>query len=279
MNPAEPTRLRSGDLSFFPERGEVRNSRGETVRLGPVNMKVLSLLVSRPDQVVSRREILDTVWRNQVVSDDALTRCISDIRAELAKLAGARDLIATVPKRGYRWTDGSAVAPVPAAALKSRAPALWRLAGRGVIYLVAFVLLASASVWSIDRLVRPRRPIVAVLPMQGDAAAADVSAGLQDAILAYLIGLDSIDILSRAAVESRPDNPFPYFYYQFGARWLIETESRATDSVLTLRVALVDAQTGIVLVQETASQPRGQVPEPELVEHLLAGVATYIRSD
>jgi TolB-like protein len=118
-----------------------------------------------------------------------------------------------------------------------------------------------------------------VLPMQNDAAAADVSPGLQDAILAWLIGLDSIDILSQAAVASRPDNPFPYFYYEFGARWLIESEARATDSVLTIRVALVDAQTGIVLVQETVRQPRGQAPDPMTVERLLADVASYIRTE
>lgn len=77
----------------------------QSVRLGPVNMKVLVVLLQHSGQVVSREQLFDDVWPNQVVSDDTLTRCISDLRSQLKRLSknGTIKYIETVPKRGYRW--------------------------------------------------------------------------------------------------------------------------------------------------------------------------------
>lgn len=62
-------------------------------------MQVLVVLSGNAGQVVSRRELLDTVWPNQLVRDDTLSRCISQIR----KVLGPNS-IETVPKIGYRLT-------------------------------------------------------------------------------------------------------------------------------------------------------------------------------
>ena len=66
--------LKTGDLSIYADTGEVRNSHGVSVRLGPVNMKILTLLASRAGDVVLRKDLFEGVWKNQTVSDDALTR-------------------------------------------------------------------------------------------------------------------------------------------------------------------------------------------------------------
>ncbi|MBT5220599.1 MAG: hypothetical protein HOI35_14110 [Woeseia sp.] len=79
--------LRINDLVTCPEAGEIRNSFEEMARLGPVNMRILEFLVSRAGQVVLRNDLFEEIWANQVISDDALTRCISDIRLELNKLS------------------------------------------------------------------------------------------------------------------------------------------------------------------------------------------------
>lgn len=42
------------------------------------------------------------------MSDDTLTRCISELRTQLGKYSSQSSLIETLPKRGYRW-----VPPVP----------------------------------------------------------------------------------------------------------------------------------------------------------------------
>ena len=276
MTPHNPLLFESSDLSVCPERGEVRNARGESTRLGPVNMKVLALLMSRAGHVVVRAEIFAAVWRNQVVGDDVLTRAISDIRAELDRLSGHEGLIETLPKRGYRWTAevrraaasalteaapvGSSV-PVPrgdsvaSGAEHRRAKGRNRLlvwAGRGVLYAAALVLIASVGVWLMDQLARPGPPVVAMLPIAAESAQQELAARFEQQLADHLLRLESVDLLARSAVESRPSNPFPYFYYEFGASWLVEAELKRLSAGTVLTIDLVDARTGIVLLQSTA---------------------------
>ncbi len=94
---------RSSDLTVYPDLGYIENSQGDNQRLGPVNMRVLTYLLEHQGKVVSRNELFDNIWTNQTVSDDTLTRSVSDIRANLAKLSTQGPFIETLPKRGYRW--------------------------------------------------------------------------------------------------------------------------------------------------------------------------------
>ncbi|HLF13238.1 MAG TPA: winged helix-turn-helix domain-containing protein [Gammaproteobacteria bacterium] len=302
MAPDSTLLFLSGDLTICPERGEVRNARGESARLGPVNMKVLMLLLSRPGQVVSRGELFEGVWRNQVVSDDSLTRCISDIRAQLSELSDRDGYIETLPKRGYRWIadvrKGSS--PVNPAAASANPPveqsaredptlarsrprafprrALVAWAGRGLAYLSALVLIATLGVWLMDHFARPGLPVIAVLPTRADQAQLDLAASVEEQLAEHLIRLEQVDLLSRSAVESRPNNPFPYFYYEFGARWLIESELRSLSGQTVLTVVLVDARTGIVLFQSTEPITDGARPAVSKFERVFRPLEDFIEA-
>ncbi len=245
----------------------------------------MALLLSRPNQVVGRSELFDEVWPNQVVSEDALTRCVSDIRGQLKHLSGREDWIETLPKRGYRWLGevgettaadsrpeaGNAAAEAaadpaadPAADAgeaaadgsiraagrgADRLPKAVRLAGRGLAYLVALVAMASLIVWTIDRFAGPGAPVVAVLPVAAEPAQAELAAALDLALVSNLMRVERIRVLARSAIESRPPNPFPFFYYEFGARWLVESELRTVAGHAVLTIDVVDARTGIVEMQ------------------------------
>jgi hypothetical protein len=70
-------------------------------------MEVLSVLSSHSGRVVSRDELLDTVWPNVIVTEHTLSRCIYQLRHELGKIGGKPgqadyNPIETLPKRGYR---------------------------------------------------------------------------------------------------------------------------------------------------------------------------------
>ena len=237
-------------------------------------MKVLMALLGQAPGVVSRNDVFEQVWGRQIVSEDALSRSVSDIRAELRRLCGRDDLIETLPKRGYRWVldVGSATTPqaapdelqVPEAAAAPTAaePPTRRktqantkrialgLAVRAVAYLAAMLVMASLIVWGIDRIAGQPRPIVAVLPLSvADPALEAATAQLNLALTTRLLQPGAIDLLARTAVESRPSNPFPYFFFEFGARWLIESELRLVDSQHVYTASVVDARTGVVLFQ------------------------------
>ena len=60
---------------------------------------VLCYLVENAGRLVSKEELIETVWRNVTVGDESLTRCVSDIR--LALKDQDQKIIKTVHGRGY----------------------------------------------------------------------------------------------------------------------------------------------------------------------------------
>lgn len=83
---------------------------GAPVHLQPQPMKVLTLLASRPGELVSREEIQRCVWSDgtHVDFDQGLNWCVRRIREVLGDEAAAPRFVQTVPKRGYRFVAGVA---------------------------------------------------------------------------------------------------------------------------------------------------------------------------
>lgn len=75
---------------------------GEVTRIEPKVMDVLVCLAAEAGQVVRRDDILERVWGDVVVSEEVLTRCISELRSSLGDTSKTRRYIQTLPKRGYR---------------------------------------------------------------------------------------------------------------------------------------------------------------------------------
>ena len=265
-----------GDLSIYPETGEVRNSQGMSVRLSPVNMRILALLASRAGDVMPRNELFEEVWKNQTVSDDALTRCISDIRSELGKLSENGKYIETIPKRGYRWNAGGLDVEQAQRSQSRHQLTIWFR--RGLIYLVAIGLTASFGTWLISEFAQPALPVVVLMPAESDPSQRELAASIEQEVTEYLLNLNRVDLLSRTAVQSGPANPFPFFYYEFGARWLIEIKLRpdSDDSILTM--VLVDARAGIVLLQLTDRIPNSGALADSNIEQNLEQLRDYMGS-
>lgn len=74
---------------------------GEVRQLEPKVMGVLCTLALHAGEAVTRRDLFDTVWADTIVSDDVLTRCISELRKLFGDDARAQRIIETVPRVGY----------------------------------------------------------------------------------------------------------------------------------------------------------------------------------
>lgn len=246
-------------LEFDLELGVVKNALGETQRLSPINLKLLAYLLARQGEVISRTELFDAVWPNQIVSDDVLTRAVSDIRTQLAKLDDSTKFIETLPKRGYRWalavtptqeldvetykSDASNVAAIAPIA----APAVGVGFIKGVfLYLSLALLLAAAIMWTLTQSLSAPTISLAVLPAQADRLATEsLAKALDDVLLNILRKNTNVSLLSKSAIASRPQNPFPYFFNEFGAKWVLEGRVTSVDGVDSVELSLVDARTGI----------------------------------
>jgi len=75
---------------------------GRLVRLRPRAMDVLTTLALAAGKLVSKRDLIDDVWRTEFVSDHALTQVIAELRAALGDDAGNPTFIENIPRRGYR---------------------------------------------------------------------------------------------------------------------------------------------------------------------------------
>src|SRR6266567_1455296 len=72
-------------------------------KITPRAFDVLVYLVEHRVRVVEKQELFDKVWKEQFVTDNALTRIIKEIRQVIGDNADAPRYIETVPKRGYRF--------------------------------------------------------------------------------------------------------------------------------------------------------------------------------
>jgi TolB-like protein/DNA-binding winged helix-turn-helix (wHTH) protein/tetratricopeptide (TPR) repeat protein len=119
--------------------------KGDSLRLEPKVMQVLVCLASRPGTPFSKQEILKVVWRNTFVSDDVLTRAISELRRTFQDDVHDPKFIETIPRRGYRLIapvqlDGAVVDPSPSH--RGKKPAVLPHRQNRTRFLAALVLAA-----------------------------------------------------------------------------------------------------------------------------------------
>jgi TolB-like protein/Flp pilus assembly protein TadD len=91
-----------GRYRFDLETGRLWSGRRE-VKLTPKASAVLKVLVTHAGQPVRKEDLFASVWSGTVVSDDALTSCIQELRRALADNAKQPRFIETRHRRGYRF--------------------------------------------------------------------------------------------------------------------------------------------------------------------------------
>ena len=72
-------------------------------KLSPKVMEVFCALFQGDGTVVTREQLLDSVWADRFGGDESLSRAISELRKSFSRLLDTnKKIITTVPKRGYR---------------------------------------------------------------------------------------------------------------------------------------------------------------------------------
>ncbi len=101
------------------------------VALTPKAFALLRTLLQRPGQLVTKDELFARVWSRRYVTDDALARCMKELRAALGDDARQPRFIQTVHGRGFRFVapvvrpaSAPHAAPDPAPVLVGRASEL-----------------------------------------------------------------------------------------------------------------------------------------------------------
>jgi DNA-binding winged helix-turn-helix (wHTH) protein len=94
-------RYRFGDYILDTQRQELQRAN-EPIKLRHKVFQVLVYLLAHPERVVPKQELLEHLWPDQFVGDEALKSCIKTLRQALGERGRTPRFIHTVHGQGYR---------------------------------------------------------------------------------------------------------------------------------------------------------------------------------
>ncbi len=191
---------------------------GQEIHLKPVVLELLIYLIANRGRLVTRQELMDTVWGDTVISESALTKAAGRLRQALGDDSATHRYLETVRSRGYRFVaeveeierqDGP-----DSASGKTRA----RTVGRGLVAGAAavVVLIVLTISWLRGPQVETSQleaiGSLAVLPLHnltGDPEQDYYVDGLQDLLISELSQLSGLRVTSRQSTKRYRGSQLP----------------------------------------------------------------------
>ncbi|MEM1111889.1 MAG: winged helix-turn-helix domain-containing protein [Pseudomonadota bacterium] len=145
-----------GDFELDLARSELRR-QGQALGVEPQVFALISFLIERRDRLVSRDEILESLWQGRVVSDSALASRIKSARQALGDDGKTQRVIRTIHGKGLRFVADvnlAATVGVTGGALASRSkakadgPDIAGLDKRPSIAVLPFSLIGGSDEWN-----------------------------------------------------------------------------------------------------------------------------------
>lgn len=216
-------KVRFGDFEADVASGQLRRN-GELVSIQDLPFRLLTALLERPGQVVSRAELTTALWGADTFVDAAagLNTAIAKLREALADDADHPMFIETVPRRGYRFV-GQIEAPDDAPSATASADHEWSAtasaergpipkAGRwpGWLWLAAAAALVLVFVAAYQLRTDRSRVRVAVILFDNETGHPEMgrlAQGLTDAVVTELAAHPALAVIGNAAVL-RTERPF-----------------------------------------------------------------------
>jgi len=295
MPAIEPRTLRFGNFSLDLARCSLR--RGvEEIQLRPKAFDVLRYLAENPGRLVSKDELMKTVWAGVVVTDDSLVQCVKDIRDALND--SEQRIIKTVPRRGYLFAaevSSSAMLKEPGAAPADRRGSPWRaklwLAAAAALVILALLVgrqliddsrAPGGTVAGLNRTtgrseIAAQRQSVAVLPLVSlaDPPRDDYFVdGLTEDIISALGRFPEISVRSRNAVFPykgkipRPDE----VGRDLDVRYVVEGSVRRSAERIRVSIQLTDTSSRVLLwSQQYDTEPKDIFAVQDDITRRIAG--------
>jgi TolB-like protein/DNA-binding winged helix-turn-helix (wHTH) protein/Tfp pilus assembly protein PilF len=243
-----PGLLRFGTFEADLQSGELRKA-GVRLKLSGQPFQLLSILLLRPGEVVTREELQGQLWPDTFVDVDRnLNTAVNKIREVLGDSAENPRFVETLPRRGYRFiapVEGNRVsAPQLQDVRRMSWPRLW--------FMLACALLLGTLSWRAWNRVprhksiaeKPHINSVAVLPLRDLAADSSedyFADGMTEELITQLGGLSSIRIISRTSIMQfkKSNLSLPEIGKQLNVDALVEGTVRRSGDRVRITVRLV----------------------------------------
>ncbi|MGC1298858.1 MAG: winged helix-turn-helix domain-containing protein [Alloacidobacterium sp.] len=149
---------RFGDFEVDLRSGELRKT-GVKQKCGGQPFQVLSILLERPGEVVTREELQKRLWPDTFVDvDHNLNTAINKIREVLGDSAENPRFVETLPRRGYRFIGELEAQAEPVAPVERDRGSHLRRAWLKIAAGVLAVLVVAFGALAVYRLHRQQRP-------------------------------------------------------------------------------------------------------------------------
>ena len=300
MERKEHRRLQFGPFEFDIVSGELYR-QGERVRLQEQPRQVLSALLERPGEIVTRDELRERLWKTDTFVDfeHGLNTAIKKVRRALGDSAEAPAFIETLARRGYRFIarveSPGAASAAPSAPERSAVPTATppSTGGRPMFWMVALALLVltAGGVWIANRSADAGRPDaggntvhLVVMPLRtlsgrGGQDSSYLGVGVADAITARLSGVRRIGLRPTAAVLQYKDTqPDPIVAAQtLGVQYLLLGTIQQVDDTYRVSVQLVGAD-GFEMWHRKYDEPRTGLLDLQdrIAEHVASALSVNL---
>jgi adenylate cyclase len=199
--------------------------RAEIVRLEPQAFDLLEYLIRNRDRVVSRDDLIASIWGGRIVSDSAMTTRINAARCAVGDTGKAQRLIKTVPRKGIRFVG---------TVREEASGSLW-----------SDVSLRPATAC----LALPDKPSIAVLAftnMSGDPDQEYFSDGITEDIITGLSRFSGLFVIARnSSFQYKGRSPdIRQVGRELGVRYVLEGSVRRAGDRVRIGAQLIDAATG-----------------------------------
>ncbi len=213
------TAVRVGSWLIDPSLNNM-SAEGKTVRLEPKVMGVLLCLAGHPGETVSKEQLFQAVWPNTVVTEDALKRCIAELRRAFNDDARQPSIIETISKRGYR--------------------------------LIAPVVVPITSTTVAENAVSDSIVVLPFINISGDLENEYFADGITEEIIDALAQIPDLQVVARSSAFSFKGKHVDLRIVgkELNVRTVLEGSVRRCDNHLRITVQLVNAADGYHLWSE-----------------------------
>ena len=237
------------DFLVDPETWKLSRD-GQEIHLEPLVLELLIYLIANRERLVTRVELMDTVWGDTVISESALTKAVARLRQALGDDSATHRYVETVRSRGYRFiatVEEMERPDAPSRKAPTNSSRRGAIAGAAAV----IVLIALAVFWAREpehgtHQVRVIESL-AVLPLgnlTGDPEQDYYADGLQDLLITELSRLPGVRVTSRQSTRRYRDSQLPAAEIagELGVDALIEGSVLQAGATTELTVQLIDGR-------------------------------------
>jgi TolB-like protein len=214
------------EYAFDTDRRELRRG-ADVVSVAPQVFDLLDYLIRNRERVVSKDDLINTIWNGRIVSDAALTTRLNVARGAIGDTGEEQRLIKTLPRKGFRFVGQVREAQGPAGA----------------------TVTGNLEEEPKRALPLPDKPSIAILPftnLSSDPEQEYFADGMVDDIITALSHFKALFVIARNSSFTYKGRAVDVKQVgrELGVRYVLEGSVRKAANRVRVTEQLVDTATG-----------------------------------